>query len=79
MIRFTLNELMEKHGWDNKYVIEKTGINRNTVKTLALPGGINRIDFKTLNRLCIGLGVTPDQLIKYEYVPEEDDKETAGE
>ncbi|WP_103108743.1 helix-turn-helix domain-containing protein [Brevibacillus reuszeri] len=63
-IRFRLGEVMEQRGLDQKDIIEITGLSRNTVKVLAL-GAIARVDFESLNKLCMALSVTPGDLIEY--------------
>ncbi|MCK6076279.1 helix-turn-helix transcriptional regulator [Paenibacillus silvae] len=63
---------MKERGLEQKDVVQITGINRNTVKALALNANA-RIDFPTLNTLCIKLGVLPGDLI--EYIPDNNDTE----
>ncbi|GED58441.1 helix-turn-helix transcriptional regulator [Brevibacillus formosus] len=70
MIRISLDKIMKAEGWDQKYVIEKTGLNRNTVKSL-VANASTRIDFPTLNALCKNLGLTPSQII--EYTPDKEE------
>lgn len=60
---------MKERGLEQKDVVQITGINRNTVKALALNANA-RIDFPTLNTLCEKLGVSPGDLI--EYIPDID-------
>lgn len=69
-IRFSLDKIMKERGLEQKDVVQITGINRNTVKALALNANA-RIDFPTLNTLCVKLDVLPGDLI--EFTPEEDD------
>ncbi|WP_248063493.1 helix-turn-helix domain-containing protein [Paenibacillus silvae] len=71
-IRFSLDKIMKERGLEQKDVVQITGINRNTVKALALNANA-RIDFPTLNTLCIKLGVLPGDLI--EYIPDNNDTE----
>ncbi|WP_338709102.1 helix-turn-helix transcriptional regulator [Paenibacillus amylolyticus] len=68
-IRFSLDKIMKERGLEQKDVVQITGINRNTVKALALNANA-RIDFPTLNTLCEKLGVSPGDLI--EYIPDID-------
>lgn len=68
MIRFSLDKIMKERGLEQKDIIEITGLNRNTVKSLAL--NVNtRVDFPTLDVLCKSLEVAPGDLI--EYISEE--------
>lgn len=64
MIRFSLDKIMKKRNIEQKDVVALTGINRNTVKSLATNAN-TRIDFPTLNALCEGLNVTPGDLIEH--------------
>lgn len=64
MIQFCLDEIMQKKGLTQKDIVEKTGISRNTVKALASRAN-TRIDFPTLDALCIYLEVEPGDLIKF--------------
>ncbi|WP_244898218.1 helix-turn-helix domain-containing protein [Paenibacillus xylanexedens] len=66
-IRFSLDKIMKERGLEQKDIVQITGINRNTVKALALNANA-RIDFPTLNTLCEKLDVLPGDLI--EYIPE---------
>ncbi|WP_223868757.1 helix-turn-helix domain-containing protein [Paenibacillus sp. UASWS1643] len=70
-IRFSLDKIMKDRGLEQKDVVQITGINRNTVKALALNANA-RIDFPTLNTLCVKLGVLPGDLI--EYIPEDNEE-----
>lgn len=69
MIRFSLDKLMKARGFEQKDIVEISGINRNTIKALANNAN-NRIDFPTLDKLCRTLNVLPGELI--EYIEEED-------
>lgn len=71
-IRFSLDKIMKARGLEQKDVVQITGINRNTVKALALNANA-RIDFPTLNTLCVKLDVLPGDLI--EYIPDNNDTE----
>ncbi|OKP81856.1 transcriptional regulator [Paenibacillus helianthi] len=64
MIRFSLDKLMKARGFEQKDIVEISGINRNTIKALANNAN-NRIDFPTLDKLCRALGVLPGDLIEY--------------
>ncbi|WP_427052384.1 helix-turn-helix domain-containing protein [Paenibacillus sp. TC-CSREp1] len=70
-IRFSLDKIMKERGLEQKDIVHITGINRNTVKALALNANA-RIDFPTLNTLCAKLGVLPGDLI--EYIPDENEE-----
>ncbi|GAS85665.1 helix-turn-helix domain-containing protein [Paenibacillus amylolyticus] len=70
-IRFSLDKIMKERGLEQKDIVHITGINRNTVKALALNANA-RIDFPTLNTLCTKLDVLPGDLI--EYIPDENEK-----
>lgn len=58
---------MRDRGLSNKQVVELSGVSRNTITSLA-SDATNRIDYKTLDGLCAGLGVFPGDLI--EYIPD---------
>ncbi|NJJ38406.1 helix-turn-helix domain-containing protein [Paenibacillus apii] len=64
MIRFSLDKVMKERGLEQKDIVEITGINRNTVKALAMNAN-TRIDFPTLDSLCKFLKVKPGDLIEY--------------
>lgn len=64
MIRFSLDKIMSRHGWEQKDIVEMTGISRNTIKALATNANA-RIDFPTLDALCKNLNVKPGDLIEY--------------
>lgn len=64
MIIFKLKEIMDKKGYKNKDVVERTGVSRNTITSLQ-HAATKRIDFETLDKLCKGLKVRPSDLIEY--------------
>lgn len=63
-IRFRLGEIMEDRNLNQKDIIEMTGLTRNTVKVLAL-GAISRIDFESLDKLCLALNLTPGDFLEF--------------
>ncbi|EPY07101.1 XRE family transcriptional regulator [Paenibacillus sp. E194] len=67
MIRFRLGEIMRERNLKNKDVVELTNISRNTITTLSA-NATARIDFETINKLCNGLQIRPEEL--FEYVPD---------
>lgn len=69
-VRCRLGDIMKNRNLGNKDVVEKTGVSRNTITSLAA-NATKRIDYDTLDNLCRGLGVTPAELI--EYIPDEKD------
>lgn len=69
MIRFRLGDIMKERNLKNKDVVELTKISRNTVTTLAA-NATARIDFETIDKLCNGLKIRPEDL--FEYVPDKE-------
>lgn len=69
MIRFCLGDIMRERNLKNKDVVELTKISRNTVTTLAA-NATARIDFETIDKLCNGLSIRPEDL--FEYVPDKE-------
>jgi putative transcriptional regulator len=69
MIRCTLGTYMKEKGLSNKEVVQKTGVSRNTVSSLA-GNSTKRIDYDTLNALCEGLNLKPADLLVYEFTNE---------
>ncbi|MFL1674825.1 helix-turn-helix domain-containing protein [Paenibacillus dendritiformis] len=64
MIRFRLGDIMKERNLKNKDVVELTKISRNTVTTLAA-NATARIDFETIDKLCNGLKIRPEDLFEY--------------
>lgn len=63
-VQCKLGDIMKTRGIGNKEVVEKTGISRNTITSLAA-NATKRIDYDTIDALCRGLGITPGDLIEY--------------
>lgn len=64
MIECVLGDYMKEHKLSNKDVVEKTGVSRNTIKSLAT-NGTTRIDYDTLDALCKGLNIKLGDLLKF--------------
>ncbi len=74
MVRFLVRELAEERGWTISKLAEVSGIAYSSALDLWYDRP-QRIDKKTIERLCIALNVQPGALFK--YVPEK--KEQASE
>lgn len=57
MIRIRIDKIVEKMGKNLSDIARETGINRNTIQSLAL-GKVNGIKFETLEKLCSVYGLT---------------------
>lgn len=57
MIRIRIDRIVEKTGKNLSDIARETGINRNTIQSLAL-GKVNGIKFETLEKLCSVYGLT---------------------
>ncbi|MED4129467.1 helix-turn-helix transcriptional regulator [Shouchella miscanthi] len=62
MIVNKLGEIMREKGYSNKQVVELTGVSRNTIKGFE-SNASKRIDYDTLDRLCVGLNLMPGDLL----------------
>ncbi|WP_440961248.1 helix-turn-helix domain-containing protein [Paenibacillus nitricinens] len=62
-VRCCLGVVMKERGLTNKQVVELTGISRNTITSLAA-NATNQINYDTLTRLCVGLDLTPGDILK---------------
>lgn len=62
-VRCCLGAIMKERGLNNKQVVELTGISRNTITSLAA-NATNQINYDTLARLCIGLGLQPGDILQ---------------
>jgi DNA-binding Xre family transcriptional regulator len=64
-LRLAVREVAEKKGVKNPFMLaQKTGLNYSICHRL-WQGDQNRVDLKTLARLCEVLGVKPGQLFDY--------------
>ena len=66
MIKCNLSLLMGKYRETIQSVHEKTGLNRNTISNL-YHEKVKRIDFDTLEKLCILFDCQPGDIL--EYIP----------
>lgn len=65
MINNRLKELIDASGKTMYAVAKETGLNYQTVHSLAV-GNANRVDLKTLEKLCKALGVKVGDILVYE-------------
>lgn len=65
MIRFNIDFLLEKKERSRKWLIEKTGLSKNTVGPI-YNNKTKRIDMDTLSKLCEALDCEPGDIIKKE-------------
>lgn len=65
-IRFNLGEILAAKGMTQREAATLTGIHKNQISVLA--GEPSQIQFKTLEKLCQGLGITVGELFKTEEV-----------
>ena len=68
MVRFRVREVAEQRGWNITKLAEQTGLAYSSVLDL-WHDRVQRIDKKTIARLCGVLSVQPGDLL--EYVPDD--------
>ncbi len=64
MIKCNLSKLMGIHRMTIQDIHEKTGLNRNTISNL-YHEKVSRVDYETLEKLCIALNCQPGDLLEY--------------
>lgn len=74
MIKCNLSKFMGIHKMTIQDVHEKTGLNRNTISNL-YHEKVSRIDFETMEKLCLLFGCNPGPNDLLEYVSTPDLKE----
>lgn len=62
-IRLRLGALMKAKGISERELYDRTGVARNTIRSLARNAN-TRVDFAVLERLAVGLGVRPLELLE---------------
>lgn len=67
MIKCNLSKLMGIYRMTIQEVHERTGLNRNTISNL-YHEKVSRVDYETLEKLCITLNCQPGDLL--EYIPD---------
>lgn len=73
MFIWRLDELMEEKNYESKDVVRLTKVHKNIVSRIK-NNQQRRIDLDVLEKLCRGLQVTPNDLIKYVPQEKENDK-----
>ena len=63
-IQSRLSILMSERRYNIQAVIDKTGLDRNTISNL-YHDKVKRIDFKTLDKLCELFGCKPNDILNY--------------
>ncbi len=73
-IKWKLNQLMFERGIKNKDLVAATGLHENTISKLkncrVMP---DRLERKTLDKICKALKVQPGELLTYEEDSPQDD------
>ncbi|MEW6698288.1 MAG: helix-turn-helix domain-containing protein [Bacillota bacterium] len=77
MIKCNLSKLMGMHKMSIQDVHEKTGLNRNTISNLYHEKA-GRIDFETMNKLCILFKCNPGPEDLLEYIPDKEKEESTN-
>jgi DNA-binding Xre family transcriptional regulator len=60
-VKWRVNELAERKGWNARRLAEKAGVDIKTARNI-LTGQATRVDLETIGRLADALGVAPGQL-----------------
>lgn len=66
VLKWNLDQYMIEHNLKSKDVIHLTGLHPNIV-TRIKNNKQRRVDLDVLERLCVGLNVTPNQLFRKEF------------
>lgn len=69
MIKVNLSKLMGMQKMNIQDLHKKTGLNRNTISNL-YHESVRRIDFETIDKLCVVLGCQPGDIL--EFIPDKE-------
>lgn len=61
-VKWTVSEILDRRNMSTQEFADSAGISYNTALNLRR-GGVTRIDFVTLQRICVALGVQPGDLM----------------
>lgn len=67
MIRFRINEVLDRKDWSGYRLAQESGLNQSVIWKI-VGGKARRLDVDTLNALCAALGCQPGDLL--EFVPD---------
>jgi DNA-binding Xre family transcriptional regulator len=66
MIRWRIPEILKQRGWSAYRLAQECGLTMPAASRLARGGPVARIDARTLDALCSGLGLEPGDLLERE-------------
>jgi len=61
VVRWRVDELVERRGWSARQLAERAGLDVKTVRAI-VTGRATRVDLETIGRLADALGVAPGEL-----------------